>query len=357
MKWKHWVAVIAVSLASMGANAQEKGGVTPDVMLTQHWAMPTLLNPAATGDIDYIRIRGGARLDWLGIHQSPKNFIGAADAPFKLLGRRIGAGVTVNSESYYLYRNLNIGAQGSFKLQLKKSTLSVGIQLGYYHSKFKGSELRLSDLTGGTTTKPDTGGEGAGEADPGAGGDDDDEPGFDDNELPTQDVKGGTFDLGIGVRYEHPFFNVGVSVLHLTNTTLRLTTDGESSNDSRYIEQKVPMTLYFEGGGNIGINNSLFTLQPSVLIGTDFSDFESVVEMRATYNRKVTFGLDYRWNRAAGVFAAIAVKNFYLGYSWEYDYKEATKKSTGNHELIIGYQFKLDMGGKNMFRQRSIRIM
>lgn len=344
------------SLAVYSQNLMETDR-KPDMILTQHWAIPTLLNPAATGDVDFIRIRGAGRLEWLGLHQSPKYFLGSADAPFKVLGKRIGTGIVVNSNSYFLYRNLSIGAQGSYKFQIKKSTLSVGIQLGYYHSKFKGSELRLSDLNGGNTS-PDGGGL-EGDEDGGAEGDGDTEPGISDNDtdLPTQDVSGGVFDIGLGVRYDHPYFHVAVSGLHLTNTTMRLSKDGESTNDARYIEQKLPATLYFEGGGNIAINNSLFTLQPSVLIGTDFSDFASVIEMRATYNRKVTFGVDYRWNQAVGVLAGLSLKNFYIGYAWEYDYRAAAKKSTGNHELVLGYQFKLDMGGKNMFRHRSIRIM
>lgn len=319
----------------------------PDVILTQHWAMPTLLNPAATGDIDYIRIRGGARLDWLGSKDSPKNFLGAADSPFKLAGKRIGAGVIVNSQSYYLYRNLQVSAQGSYKLKIKNSSLSIGIQLGYYHSKFKGSEMKLNISQGGDNPEGEASGEG--EESP--------EDFEDAPEFPTQDVAGGAFDLGVGVRYDHPKFHLGLSAMHLTNSKVKLKKEGESATDLQYIESKLPMSLYFEAGGNIGINNSLFTLQPSLLVGSDFNDFVGVAEMRATYNGKVTFGLDYRWNRAAGVFAGLTVKDFYIGYSWEYDYKNNPRGATGNHEIVIGYQFKMDMGGKNTFSHRSIRIM
>ncbi|MCH5228894.1 MAG: PorP/SprF family type IX secretion system membrane protein [Muribaculaceae bacterium] len=326
------------------------------MILTQSWAMPTLLNPAATGDIDYIRIRGGAQMTWFGSKDSPKNYLATADSPFKLAGKRIGAGVMVSSMSYDLFRNLLVGAQGSYKFNLKKGTLSVGLQLGYYHSKFKGSELILDnrDENEGIDGGPTEGGEG------GEGEEDDpefQEPDKYDTDLPTQDVSGGAFDISIGVRYVHPKFYVGLSGLHLTNTTLRLRKDAEESTDSRYVESKLPATMYFEGGGNIGINNSLISLQPSMVLATDFKDFTGVVVMRATYNNRVTFGIDYRYNRAFGALAALNLKNFYIGYSWEYDYSGHPRGSTGNHELVIGYQFKLDMGGKNMFSHRSIRIM
>lgn len=363
--------VIALILSSMDAFSQIEGPETPgvgtgdpvkitvqpDPMMVQHWAMPTLTNPAATGDVDFIRIRGGARLDYLGSHQSPKNFLLTGDSPFKLLGKKIGAGLIINSNSYFLYRNLLLGAQGSYKFNIKNSTLSVGLQIGYFRSSFKGSELKLTDLMppgsgeGGTDNEGNTGEEGVEDS-----GSEEDFP-EDSPEFPTQDVAGGTFDVSLGVRYEHPYFHIGISALHLTNSTIKLKKENESATDLQYIDCKVPMSLYFEAGGNIGINNSLFTLQPSLFLMSDFNDFQGIAEMRATYNQKFTFGVDYRWNRAMGALVGLTLKNFYIGYAWEYDYKSKPKGSTGNHELVIGYQFKMDSGGKNTFSHRSIRIM
>lgn len=337
---------------------------SPDLILSQHWAMPTLLNPAATGEIDYIRIRGGARLERLGIYHSPKYFLGAVDAPFKLMGKRIGAGIIVNSQNYDLYRNIQVSAQGSYKLQFKKSTLSIGIQLGYYHSKYKGSEFIINNTGNPGGLEPGTGGnENLTKADLDGDIEGDEGPGSEEipddpyEEMPTMDVAGGALDVAVGVRFDHPWFHVGLSALHLTNPRVKLSTEGESSSDSRYIESKMPISLYFDAGGNIPIHNSLFTLQPSVIVGSDFSNFATVIEMRATYNQLVTFGANYRWNQAVGVLAGISIKNFFLGYSWEYDYRPIAKKSTGNHEIVLGYQLKLDMGGKNLFRHRSIRLM
>ena len=321
-----------------------------DAMLTQHWAMPTLLNPGATGEIDFIRVRGAARLQSLGKYHAPKNFLLTADSPFKLGGKRIGAGVVVNNENYDLYRNLLIAAQGSYKLQFKTSRLSIGVQIGYFHSKFRGSEFIIDNSGKHEEEDPDN-------KDPESDNSETDSDDSYNENMPTQDVAGGGVDLGVGIRYEHPKFYVGLSGQHLTNSKIKLTTAGESSTDSRYIESKLPVTLYFDAGGNIPIKNSLFTLQPSLILGTDFKDISGVAEMRATYNNLVTFGVDYRYNRAVGVLAGIIIKNFFLGYNWEYDYTAQGKGTTGNHEIVLGYQFKLDMGGKNLFRHRSIRIM
>jgi len=35
-----------------------------DAQFTQYWAVPSYYNPGAAGDTDFIRIRGGAKLQW-----------------------------------------------------------------------------------------------------------------------------------------------------------------------------------------------------------------------------------------------------------------------------------------------------
>lgn len=328
--------------------------LNPDIILTQHWAMPTLLNPAATGEVDFIRIRAAGRLYFLGSHQSPKNFIAAADSPFKLFGKRIGAGLLVNSGTYGVWSNLQLAAQGSYKINIKKSTISIGLQIGYFSSKFKGSEYvqYRKPVQDSTSTE---GGEEEGE---GEGGNNAENSGLSEAlEMPTEDIQVGVFDVALGVRYEHPKFHVGLSALHLTNPTLKLRRENTTVDEGRYLECKLPLSLYFDAGGNINIKNTLFTLQPSLAIGSNFKDIDAVAVMAATYKQMLTFGVDYRWNKAVGVVAGLTLKNFYIGYNWEYDYSDKPYGSTGNHELVLGYQFKMDMSGKSNFRQRSIRIM
>ena len=308
-----------------------------EVLLTQHWQMPTLLNPAATGDIDFIRIGGATRLQFLGSAGSPKNFMGSVDAPFRIGEKRIGAGVMVESSSFDLFENIILGAQGSYKFNLKRGKLSIGLQLGYFHTKFKGSELRES-LPENSIPEEKREGE-------------------EDNAFPISDLKGGKFDFSLGLRYDSKNFYLGVSGLHLTNSLVRLKENEENSNDYRFVESKLPATFYLDTGGNIDLKNTLFTLQPSLLLATDFRDFNALVEMRATYNQKFTFGIDYRYNRAAGFLAGVMLKDFYIGYSWEYDYSFKPKGSTGNHELVLGYRLKMNMERKKVYTRKSIRIM
>lgn len=325
---KYLPALIALTAILSGV-AESKAQA--DLMFTQQWALPTLYNPAATGETDFIRIRGGARLQWIGITNAPKNFVATGDSPFVLMNKRIGAGVTVSQESIGLFSNLLVGAQGSYKLNILKGRLSLGLQLAYYNTKFKGSETYVPD------------------------GDDYHQP--NDPSVPTQDMTGNAFDVSLGAFYTHKLFHVGISGMHLTNPTVKLRKEGSESTDTQEYETKLPTSIYFDAGCNIDLHNTLFTLQPSLFLGTDLSEVSAELSMRAVYNKFLSFGVGYRWNDAVCVMIGAEFKNFFLGYAFDYPTSSLGKVSAGSHEIVAGYQLKLDLSGKNTHSQRSIRIM
>ncbi|MDE6786581.1 MAG: type IX secretion system membrane protein PorP/SprF, partial [Muribaculaceae bacterium] len=112
-----------------------------DPLYTQAWALPTLYNPAAAGSTDFLRIRGAARMQWVGIKNAPKSFTGAADIPFKLLGRRWGGGVNLTQEGIGLFNNTYVNGQVSGRLKkLFGGDLTIGLQVGYFGSSFRGSD-------------------------------------------------------------------------------------------------------------------------------------------------------------------------------------------------------------------------
>ncbi|MDE5808078.1 MAG: PorP/SprF family type IX secretion system membrane protein, partial [Muribaculaceae bacterium] len=133
------VALMALLFCVLPLRAQN------DVLLTQSWAVPTYYNPAATGGTDFLRIRGGARLQWIGIENAPKSFLATVDMPVKIGKQRIGVGADMMNESLGLFSNTLVNVQASYKLRMLKGTLSIGVQGGYYNSKFKGSEVVLPE--------------------------------------------------------------------------------------------------------------------------------------------------------------------------------------------------------------------
>ncbi len=321
-----FVAFVAMLAAAIPSSAQG------DAQFTQYWAVPAYYNPAATGTVDFIRIRGGAKLQWLGIENAPRSFLGSADMPVKLGKKhRIGLGVLFSQESIGLYRNLGVGAQISYKFKFLKGTWSVGVQPGYYNSKFNGSDIYIPE------------------------GDDFHQP--DDPDLPSSDVSGNAFDISAGVLYSHKYFSVGVSVLHITEPTLTMDDEGGADQETVEFQAVLPRQAYFTADSNIPLRNSLFSLQPSLLVRTDFSNFSAEATMRATYNRFISFGVGYRYKEAISAMVAVEFKNFFLGYAYDYPLSTIAKASSGSHEIVAGYMVKLNLGEKNKNKQRSIRIM
>lgn len=307
-----------------------------DPLYTQAWALPTLYNPAAAGTTDWLRIRGAARLQWVGIENAPKSFSATADIPFKLLGRRWGGGANVTQEGIGLFSNTYVNGQLSGRLKkIFGGELTLGLQVGYFGSSFRGSDVYIPD--------------------------DDDFHDSNDPSIPKQDVGGGTVDFGVGLQYIHPKFNVGVSLLHPAAPKVKLNTKGTTSSsvtsDNHEFETYVNRVLYLTAGSNIQVKNTLIELQPDLIAAYDFRTISGVLSLKGWYNKMFFGGVAYRWDDAVSINLGAEFKNFILGYAYDIPTSKILKASSGSHELTVGYRLKLDFGGKNTHRHRSIRLM
>lgn len=320
--------IIVTILSALCVRAQTDGN------LTQYYEVPSYFNPSAIGNTDNIRIRGGARMQWVGIDNAPKTFLGVADMPFKIGSKRLGTGINLTQESIGLYKTLNLGAQIAYKLRKFGGVWSVGLQLGFVDQAFKGSEVRLPD---GDDYHQST-----------------------DDAIPTTDIHGSAFDAGAGLWYQHPKFYAGISCTHLTSPSITMNAEsatGGSETSGRKYEFQIKRTLYFTAGCNIPIKNTLFELAPSVLVRSDFSYTGGIVTARARYRKMFSFGIGYRWDDAIVATVAVEFKNFFLGYSYDYTTSAIRQASSGSHEILAGYSLKLDLGDKNTHRQKSVRFM
>lgn len=306
-----------------------------DAQIAQYYEAPSLYNPSAIGMTDFVRIRGGARLQWVGIDNAPQSFMGVADMPFKLGKHRLGVGVNVGQESIGLYKSLNIGAQLAYSLNKLGGRWSFGLQFGFYDQAFKGSEVYIPD-------------------------DDDYHEGTDDA-IPTTDIHGTAFDMAAGVWYTHKWFYAGLSCTHLTSPTITMNAESASGGSETSSERKYQFqarrTLYFTAGCNIPIKNTLFEIAPSLLVKSDFGFTTGELTARARYRKMFSVGVGYRWNDALIATISADIKNFFIGYSYEYATSAIRQASSGSHEVFIGYSVKLNLGEKNRHRHKSVRIM
>lgn len=310
-----------------------------DPLLTQYYEVPSYYNPGAIGRTDNVRFRAGARLQWVGVDNAPTTFVITADMPLKLLGKRWGIGVVMQQDKAGLYTNMGGGIQLAYKQKIGKGVLTGGLQLGVVNEGFKGSEVKLDF-------------------------DDDYHSGTDDA-IPTSDVNGTAFDMGLGVMYDHPLFYAGLSCTHLLEPTINFS--GESAavtegaavigSETKRYQFDVKRGLYFIGGSNIPIKNTLFEVMPSVLVATDLTTYTFEATARARWKKFLTFGVGYRYNDAVSAMVAGEYKGFFLSYSYDYPVTAMSRVSSGSHEIMAGYSLKLDLGEKNRNRHKSIRIM
>lgn len=319
------IFLAAAALVALAVSAQT------DIQMSQYWAVPTYYNPAAAGSTEWLRIRGGASLQWVGIKNAPVGFLGLADMPVKVGKQKLGVGVALMQESLGLFRNMEINIQAAYRLRMFGGELGIGVQGGYFTQKFKGSEVEIPD--------------------------DDDFHDSNDQAIPTQDLTGDVFDLSAGLLYTHRHWHFGVGAQHLLQPTVRMSIEGSESTETQEYESVVGRMIYFTGGGNIPIKNTLFEMQPSLLVKTDFRTFTAEATLRAVYNRFLSFGVGYRYNDAIYAMIGAEFKNFFLGYAYDYSLSPIMKASSGGHEIVAGYQLKLDFNGKNKNRHRSIRYM
>ena len=298
-----------------------------DAQLTQYWAVPTYYNPAATGNIDYIHISAGARLQWVGVRHAPYTFMALADMPFKLLGRRWGTGVVVEQETMGLYKSTHAHAQLSWKKKMLGGTLSVGIQPGIITESFDGSKVFIPE-------------------------NDEYHQGTDDA-IPTGTVSGTSFDISGGVMFTHKWFWASASVAHITAPTIVMKMGEDEEHQYEFDAGRL---YYFMAGSNIPIKNTLFEVIPSVMAKSDFQFWQAEATARIRYNKFLSFGVGYRFKDAISVMAGAEFNNFFVGYSYDYVTSDL-RSSGGSHEVFLQYNVKLNMGEKNRNSHKSIRIM
>lgn len=317
--------IFAAAFFSLNAYAQS------DAQFSQYYQVKNYYNPAAIGTSDLLNIRGGARLQWVGIDNAPKSFAATAEMPVKLFNKRIGVGLLMQQESMGLYNNLTLGLQGGYKLKLFKGELTIGVQLGFINEGFKGTEVILPDG--------------------------DDYHQNNDEAIPMNDLNGNAFDIGAGVFYTRGIFWGGISMTHLTQPVISLNSDSGDNTMEKNYEFQVGRTLYFMAGCNIPIKNTLFEVMPSMLVKSDFTFTTGEITARLRYNKFLSAGIGYRYDDAVTISLGAEIKGFYIGYAYDYATSAIAKASSGSHEIFAGYALKLDFSEKNKNKHKSIRIL
>lgn len=96
---------------------------------------------------------------------------------------------------------------------------------------------------------------------------------------------------------------------------------------------------YFIGGYVFDLSESI-KFKPSVLVkAVGGAPLSTDISANFLLQEKVTLGASYRWDDSVSALAGVQfLKDFFLGYSFDYTVTELNKYNDGTHEIILRYQ-------------------
>ncbi len=284
-----------------------------DPQFTQFMFDRLSVNPAFAGSKDQFCANFLGRQQWSGLQGQPNTGLLNIYSAVKSINSGVGLSV---------YRD-EIGPQASTQARLSyayqlrlgnsASKLGIGVSLGIISSSLNSDWIAYDYNDQGST------GIGTGVGDP----------------LINQSGQKATkFDASFGLYLSNPDYYVGASVVHLNEADL------ENMN----IE--VARHLYFMAGYGFDIG-SKWKLTPSVLAKTDLASTQLDVNATVNYDETIWIGFTYRLEDAVAPMAGYqyhfpdgksALK---IGYSYDFTTSQLNNYSSGSHELMLGYCYKL----------------
>ena len=142
-------------------------------------------------------------------------------------------------------------------------------------------------------------------------------------------------DLGAGVFLQMPGYYIGLSALQLLQSSSEL---GGAAGAGQFT-----LTRHFYGTAGYDFSfpfNPAYVFTPSVFIKTDGVSAQYDINGLVKYNNKVWGGVTYRFGDAIGIMLGMTIKDVNVGYA--YDVPTSRLGSTGSHEIMVKYCFKLE---------------
>lgn len=276
--------------------------------LSSHYMWnPQVEQPALTGQSDGIRLLGGYRHQWTNIEGAPMTAYAGAD--MKLPLKNSSAGIFLHYDKTGLMSSTQAKISYSYAQPLtQNSVISIGVHAGILSTGINGS---------GITT-------------PGGSG------GNDDGALPVGRTSGLRPELGLGVAYKNKNLYGGIFAHNILGSTA--TIQGQNASLTTDFGRHFGMQV----GGEIPVANE-FTLDPTLLLRTDFINFQVDFSTKVTYKERFSLGLGLRgYNKASfeSLITLIGIgvtKDLGIRYSYDINLSPLNLVNKGSHELSIAY--------------------
>lgn len=262
---------------------------------TQYMYNTISINPAYAGSRDAISLTALNRNQWAGVDGAPVTQTFSINSP--LSNDRIGLGLSLINDEIGDENTTFIYGDFSYRVDLSADvSLRLGLKAGAYY-------YGLNDPTLG------------------------DDPFFAD------EFNRWTPNFGAGAYLSAQNWYVGFSAPKLINK------DNNELSEFKALEQ---VHYYLTSGYVFDVNYNL-KLRPSALVkATNGAPLSVDITGTAIYNEKFYLGANYRVDDAVGAFLDIEVlPGFRAGYAYEYSISDIQPYTSGSHEFLLIYEFRL----------------
>ena len=271
------------------------------------------INPGFAGSSNAICATLLGRQQWSGFSGQPNTGLLNVSAPISSINSGIGATVyldEIGPQSTTAFR-----FSYAYHLRISGATkLGLGVSIGLLNSTISPDWVAYDYNDDGGLS-----GLGTGVGDP---------------SIPQSNQRASTFDASFGAYLYNTKYYVGLSVVHL------------NQGDLSDLNIEVARHLYFMAGYDFELG-PMIKLTPSTLVKTDLASTQVDVNATATYDDTFWLGVSYRLEDAIAPMAGYQYafpdgkSTLRIGYSYDLTTSELNNYSSGSHELMLGYCYKL----------------
>ena len=286
------VLILLFTFSTINSNAQQN----PEY--TQYMYNTIAINPGYTGSVGTLEANLLLRKQWVGIDGAPQTGTFGIHSPIG--DKRIGLGLNIISDKLGPSSEQNVSGNISYAIDLGiKTKLAFGMKAGVRMLNIDWSRGRFYDSNDVLLN----------------------------NNIDNK-VMGA---IGSGAYLYSDRWYLGLSVPSF------LRYDYYDDIQESVVSDK--FHYYFIGGYVFDLSDAV-KFKPSVLVkAVEGAPLSTDVSANFLLQEKVTLGASYRWEDSVSALVGIQfLKDFFLGYSFDYTVTPLNKYNDGTHEIILRYQ-------------------
>jgi type IX secretion system PorP/SprF family membrane protein len=268
----------------------------------QYVLNPLTINPAYAGNRGLLNISAFYRKQWVGIKGSPETMSLYADAPFH--DNKMGFSFNVINDKIGVTRQTQIGASYSYKIDLKKGSLSFGLGAGLGVTNTAWSDLVVLD------------------------------PGDEYLLIDSKVFVVPTFSFG--TYYSDEKYFAGFSIPKLVGYKF------DFEKNKYVLNNNMGDYYYLFNTGYLFDLSTKLKFLPSALIA--FSPGDKILyDINANFRvmDRLWLGASYRNDRAlSGMFQFQLTDQIKFAYTYDFDFAKLRTYSSGSHEIMLRYEFR-----------------